>query len=267
MFAIPFPAIDPIAIELGPVVIRWYALAYVVGILIGWWYALRVARRPPGALTTKDVDDLVVWITLGVILGGRLGYVLFYKPGFYFSNPFEIVAVWHGGMSFHGGLIGVIVAMALFAWHRKQDFFVVSDMLAAAGPIGLFLGRIANFINAELYGRETDVPWAMKFPGGGDVARHPSQLYEASLEGVVLFAILYWLAFRTRALERPGIVGGVFLAGYAVARSIVEMFRQPDPFMPDFPLGITMGQILSLPVLLAGAYLIWRARSQAGPKP
>jgi phosphatidylglycerol:prolipoprotein diacylglycerol transferase len=255
VFAIPYPEIDPILVTIGPLAIRWYALAYVVGILVGWRYILLVARRPPQILTARDVDDLVVWITLGVILGGRLGYILFYRPEFYFSHPLEMLYVWHGGMSFHGGLIGVMAAMIWFGISRKIDPVALADRISCAVPIGLFFGRIANFINGELFGRVTDVPWAMVFPNGGPLPRHPSQIYEAFLEGAVLFAVLYWLAWRGGALARRGMLTGVFLVGYAIARSIAEFFRQPDFFMPHFPLGVTMGQILSLPLLLGGLYL------------
>ena len=264
MLAIPFPTIDPVLVEIGPFAIRWYALAYVVGIVLGWRYMLLVIRRPPARLTARDVDDLVVWVTLGVILGGRLGYVLFYKPGYFITDPLQIFVVWEGGMSFHGGLIGVILALWLFGRARGYGFRAVGDPFVCSVPIGLLLGRIANFINAELYGRPTDVPWAFVFPSDPTkLPRHPSQLYEAFLEGVVLFAVLYWMAFHTRALEKPGLLGGVFLAGYGIARIVVEIFRSPDAHMPDFPLGITMGQILSLPVLLAGIYLIRRAQNEA----
>lgn len=266
VFAIPFPDIDPILFQIGPIAIRWYALAYVAGILIGWRYILVVARREPRLLSEKDVDDLVVWITLGVILGGRLGYVLFYRPEFYLSNPLEILYVWRGGMSFHGGLVGVMAAMILFGLRRGIDPVGLADRISCAVPVGLLFGRIANFINGELFGRPTDVPWAMVFPHGGPLPRHPSQLYEAFLEGAVLAAIVYWLAFHRGGLARRGLMTGVFLAGYAVARSFAELFREPDFFMPNFPLGITMGQILSLPLLLGGLYLMFMIRREPGGK-
>jgi phosphatidylglycerol:prolipoprotein diacylglycerol transferase len=259
MIAIAFPAIDPVAIQVGPLSIRWYALAYIAGILLGWWYMRSLTRRPPQALTMRDVDDFVVWATLGVVLGGRLGYVLFYKPGYYLHEPLEALALWQGGMSFHGGLIGVILAIVLFARQRKVSWLKVGDLTVCAVPIGLFFGRIANFVNGELFGRPSDAPWAMVFPHGGPEPRHPSQLYQAALEGLVLFVLLFVLARYTRALERPGFLGGVFLAGYGVARVVGEIFRQPDAHLGFLAFGATMGQLLSVPVLLAGVYLMARA--------
>jgi phosphatidylglycerol:prolipoprotein diacylglycerol transferase len=260
LYAIAFPAIDPVAVHIGPLPIRWYALAYIAGILLGWQYMRMLARRPPQAIGLRDVDDFVVWATLAIVLGGRFGYVLFYKPGYYVERPLEALALWQGGMSFHGGLIGVIVAIFLFAHLRKLSWLKLGDLVVCAVPIGLFFGRIANFINGELYGRPSDAPWAMAFPHGGPLPRHPSQLYEAALEGLVLFVVLYALAWHTRALERPGFLAGVFLAGYAIARVIGELFREPDAHLGFLALGATMGQLLSLPVLLAGLYLIWHAR-------
>ena len=263
MLTIAFPAIDPVAIAIGPIAIRWYALAYVAGILLGWRYMLWLAKRPPAALGARDVDDLVVWVTLGVVLGGRLGYVLFYRPGYYFSHPLESLYVWQGGMSFHGGLLGVVVVMLLFAWRRRLNWAAGGDLLTCAAPVGLFFGRIANFVNGELFGRPSDAPWAMAFPRGGPLPRHPSQLYEAALEGLVLFVILFVLATRSRALERPGLLAGVFFTGYAVARAIAELFRQPDAHIGFLALGATMGQLLSIPVLVLGLCLIgWAMRRQ-----
>ncbi len=261
MLAIIFPAIDPVAIEFGPLVIRWYSLAYVVGILLGWRYMLRLAARPPGLVARLDIDDFILWATLGIILGGRMGYVLFYRPGFYFANPTEILAVWKGGMSFHGALLGVLAAVALYAWKRRISLLRFGDLICAAAPIGLFLGRLANFINGELFGRVSDVPWAMAFPRGGPLPRHPSQLYEAALEGLVLFAVLAWVIYRMRALERPGMVSGVFFVGYAAARITVEFVREPDAHLSFLFAGATMGQLLSLPLALIGLFLIayaWR---------
>ena len=260
MYAIAFPAIDPVAVELGPLAIRWYALAYVVGILLAWRYMIVLARRPPRLVTARDIDDFVVWATLGVVLGGRLGYVLFYKPGYFLDHPAEIAAMWQGGMSFHGGLCGVIVASFAFAHYRKIPWLALGDLMGAAVPIGLFLGRLANFVNAELYGRTTTAAWGVVFPNGGPLPRHPSQIYEALLEGLVLFVILVLLVYRGRALERPGLVSGVFFTGYAIARGIVELFRQPDAHLGFLVLGTTMGQLLSLPLLLVGLFLILRAR-------
>jgi phosphatidylglycerol:prolipoprotein diacylglycerol transferase len=264
-FAIAFPAIDPVIVEIGPFAIRWYALAYIGGLVLGWLYMRWLVQRPGWRLTQVDLDDLLLYITLGVVLGGRIGYVLFYKPSFYLSHPGEILAVWQGGMSFHGGLIGVLVAMALFAWRRGIAFLEIGDAVAAAVPIGLFFGRIANFINGELFGRASDVPWAMAFPHGGPEPRHPSQLYEAALEGLLLFAILFFLARRPRNPDQAGRISGLFLIGYGLARCFVELFREPDEHL-GFLLGggVTMGQILSLPMILAGLFLL--ARSHAGSR-
>jgi len=261
-FALTFPSIDPVAIEIGPFAIRWYALAYIAGILFGWRYVIHLTRRPPQVMDRAAIDDFVVWATLGIILGGRLGYVLFYKPGYYIANPLEVLFLWRGGMSFHGGLVGVILAIWLFARRHRIPFLTVGDVVAAATPIGLFFGRLANFINGELFGRPSDVPWAMVFPHGGPEPRHPSQLYEAALEGLVLFAVLAWLAHRTEMRRHPGALGGAFLAGYALARIISECFREPDAHLGFILGGVTMGQILSLPMLLIGAYLIVRSRRQ-----
>ena len=262
LFAIPFPAIDPVAIALGPFVVRWYALAYIAGLLIGWRYCLALADRPPRLVERRDIDDFLVWATLGVVLGGRMGYVLFYQPGYYLNHPLEALYLWHGGMSFHGGALGVAIAIAVFTRARRLPVFAFSDIVVEAIPIGLFFGRIANFINGELFGRETDVPWAMIFPNGGPVPRHPSQLYEAFCEGLLLFLLLL-LAEHRGARRRPGVISGLFLIGYAVARMSGELFRQPDAqlgflfFIGQF--GVTMGQLLSLPVLIAGFALIWWA--------
>ena len=266
LFAIPYPAIDPILVSFGPFAIRWYALAYITGLVVGWRYCLHLASRPPKVATRHDIDDFLFWATLGVVLGGRLGYVLFYKPGFYLTHPAEIVAVWHGGMSFHGGALGVITAIVLFCWRRGINLLAFGDIIVCAVPIGLFFGRIANFINGELYGRPSDVPWAMVFPTGGPEPRHPSQLYEACLEGLILFAVLNLLERFTPIRQRPGALSGVFLMGYALARMIGELFREPDAFLGYFTFGVTMGQILSVPLLLIGlALFLWarplRARS------
>ena len=259
MYAIAFPAIDPVALEIGPLAIRWYALAYVVGILLGWRYMIFLARRSPAPVAALHIDDFVVWATIGVVLGGRLGYALFYKPGYFLDHPGEILAMWRGGMSFHGGLCGVVLASVAFARARGIRWLALGDLICAAVPIGLFLGRLANFVNGELYGRATAAAWGMVFPGGGPRPRHPSQLYEAMLEGLALFAILALMACRGRALERPGLVSGAFLAGYAIARGFAELFRQPDAHLGFLALDTTMGQLLSLPLLLAGLYLMFRA--------
>jgi len=264
LFVIPFPAIDPVAISLGPFAIRWYALAYIVGLLIGWRYCLALSDRPPGLIGRKEVDDFLVWATLGVVIGGRLGYVLFYNLPQYLAHPIEIFEMWHGGMSFHGGAIGVTVAILLFTRNRKVPLFAFSDIICAAVPIGLFFGRIANFINGELWGRPSDVPWAMIFPSGGPVPRHPSQLYEAGCEGLLLFVLLLGAELRG-ARRRPGVLTGLFLAGYAVARMSGELFRQPDAQLGYLILGTTMGQLLSIPVLIAGLWIIHWARRHPAP--
>ena len=260
LYALPFPAIDPVLFEIGPFAIRWYALSYIVGLLLAWRYCRALSKRPPNALDPEAFDDFLLWATLGVVLGGRLGYVIFYQPGFFLENPGRILAVWQGGMSFHGGLIGVLLAIGLFARQRGVHYFTVADIVGAATPIGLLLGRIANFINGELYGRASDLPWAMVFPTGGPAPRHPSQLYEAALEGLLLFALLYWLV-RLGWLKRTGAISGVFLIGYGLGRGVVEFFREPDAHL-GFILGpFTMGQLLSLPLILAGiAILLWSRR-------
>lgn len=261
LFAIPFPAIDPVAVAIGPFVVRWYALAYIVGLLLGWRYCLVLADRPPRLVERRDIDDFLVWATLGVVLGGRIGYVLFYQPGYYLQHPIEALYLWHGGMSFHGGALGVTLAILLFTRARRLPVLAFSDIIAEAIPIGLFFGRIANFINGELFGRETDVSWAIVFPNGGPVPRHPSQLYEAVCEGLLLFLLLL-LAEHRGARRRTGIVTGLFLIGYAVARMSGELFRQPDAQLGFLVFGTTMGQLLSIPVLIAGFILIWWARRQ-----
>jgi phosphatidylglycerol:prolipoprotein diacylglycerol transferase len=266
MLVIPYPAIDPILVSFGPFAIRWYALAYIAGLVLGWRYCLAIARRPPQVARPEDVDDFLVWATLGVVLGGRIGYVLFYNPGFYFTHPSQIVMLWHGGMSFHGGALGVIVALVLFCRQRHIRLLAFSDIIVCAVPIGLFFGRIANFINGELWGRVTDVPWAMVFPRAGPLPRHPSELYEAFMEGILLFILLFVLQRHTSARQRPGTLCGVFLTGYAIARIIGELFRQPDPQLGFLFWGITMGQVLSVPLLIAGLYLLLRAR-RAAPLP
>ncbi|MDX1974792.1 MAG: prolipoprotein diacylglyceryl transferase [Rickettsiales bacterium] len=258
-----YPSIDPIVIQLGPLAIRWYSLAYIAGILLGWWVVMREhARKPIQGLTAKTLDDMVMWAVIGIILGGRLGYVLFYKPDYYLDHPEEILALWHGGMSFHGGFAGVILVFFWFCRKHQIRFLELMDVFAAAAPIGLFFGRVANFINGELYGRTTDMPWGMIFPHGGLLPRHPSQLYEAGLEGIVLFAITFGLMKFTRARDKIGLLSGVFLLGYGLSRVIVECVREPDDFLGFFWGSITMGQILCLPMLLGGLYLITRRSRQ-----
>jgi phosphatidylglycerol---prolipoprotein diacylglyceryl transferase len=256
---IPYPNIDPVALHIGSFGIRWYSLAYIAGIMLGWWLVAREhARKPIPGLTQKALDDMVTWAVIGIIAGGRLGYVLFYKPAFYLENPMLIFHIWEGGMSFHGGLMGVIIAFLLFCRKYGIRFFHLIDVIACATPIGLLFGRLANFINGELYGRVTDAPIGMIFPGGGELPRHPSQLYEAGLEGIVLFVVLMYMLKKTNARDKPGLLGGTFIAGYAVSRIIVECFREPDAFLGYFMNMITMGQILSLPMLVYGLYLILR---------
>jgi phosphatidylglycerol---prolipoprotein diacylglyceryl transferase len=258
VLAIPFPEIDPVALRLGPLSVKWYGLAYMAGLLLGWLYVkylLRQDRLWPGGkrpFAPDKADDLLLYMTIGVLVGGRLGNVLFYEPAYYLQNPLEIPAVWKGGMAFHGGLLGSIVAIVLFARRNRVNAWSALDVCAAATPMGLFFGRIANFINAELWGRPSDVPWAFVFPGAGPMPRHASQLYEAALEGLVLFAVLWWLAQTRLALHKPGVVAGTFMAGYGVARSFCELFREPD-----FNVGpLSAGVLYSLPMVVAGIWMI-----------
>ena len=291
---IPFPDISPeiFSISLFGIefALRWYALAYIVGIVIGWRLVVATVKRPhlwPGGTAPMDaraVEDLLTWVILGVILGGRLGFVVFYQPAYYLQNPVEILQVWQGGMSFHGGLLGVVVACIVFSWRRGIPWLSVADVLCMATPAGLLLGRIANFINAELWGRPTDLPWGVVFPGraaqdcpgvDGPCARHPSQLYEAGLEGLVLGAVLLWLVWMRGALTRPGLATGVFFAGYGLSRFVVEYARQADPqfITPDNPMGwvvqaggmgLSMGQLLSLPMIVLGlGFALWAQRMRA----
>jgi phosphatidylglycerol:prolipoprotein diacylglycerol transferase len=260
LFVLPFPAIDPVIVSVGPFAIRWYALSYIGGILLGWLYARALIRNEklwggPPPLTLLNFDDFILWVTLGIILGGRLGYVLFYNPAHFAAHPAEILQVWNGGMSFHGGFLGCVVAVVLFAWRRGLSILSLGDITCAAGPIGLLLGRIANFINGELWGRPSDAPWAMIFPGGGPIPRHPSQLYEAALEGVLLFIILAAL-IRGGALKRPGLITGTFAVCYGIARMFSEFFREPDAQLGFLWGGLTMGMLLCIPLILAGMAFI-----------
>jgi len=260
LFTLPYPMIDPIIVSFGPFAVRWYALAYIFGLLGAIWYMKSMTRRSPEIVRAIDVDDFLVWATLGVILGGRLGYVLFYKFGYFIDHPVAIFQVWQGGMSFHGGFLGVIVATWLFSRQRNIPVWGFADMIACAAPIGLFLGRIANFVNGELIGRASDVPWAMVFPHGGPQPRHPSQLYEVLLEGLVLFLVLYFLRRSETLRRRTGLLTGVFFIGYGLARSVAELFRQPDYHIGFLAGGTTMGQWLSAPLILFGIWLIVRAK-------
>ena len=262
----PFPDFDPVLIQLGPFAIRWYALAYIAGILLGWRYAVRLIRTPklwgsqaPTA-SALQIDDLVLWVTLGIILGGRIGFVLFYATSLIWTDPLEIFKVWHGGMSFHGGFIGFCIAVIAYARSQSISILRLGDLTASAVPFGLFFGRVANFINGELWGRPTLVPWGIVFPAAGPLPRHPSQLYEAVLEGLVLFLVLRFATHRLGWLQKSGAVSGLFMVGYGVIRVSLENVREPDLGMPQYPFGLTMGMILSIPMILIGAYLIWRAQ-------
>jgi len=267
VLALSFPDFDPVIFSIGPFAIRWYALAYVAGILLGWWLARRVVSNKAywnGAspITPVDVDDVIVWCALGIVLGGRLGYVLFYQPAYYAADPAQIFVLWHGGMSFHGGFLGTVLALILFAWRRGIPVLSMLDLAAIVTPIGLFLGRLANFVNGELWGRATDVPWAVVFPHAGPEPRHPSQLYEAGLEGIVLFLILI-LAMRGGALTRPGLIGGLFVGGYGVMRVLGEFFREPDVQIGFLAGGLTMGMLLSIPMIVVGlAAIVYATRTK-----
>jgi phosphatidylglycerol:prolipoprotein diacylglycerol transferase len=262
--------LHPVAVDLGFFEIRWYSLAYLAGILIGWWYMLKLLDRPGAPMARRHADDLVFYATLGIILGGRLGYVLFYRPDYYFENPLEILQLWDGGMSFHGGLIGVILAVLWLCRRHKLDWLRVHDYVVCVAPFGLFLVRLANFVNSELWGRTTDVPWAIRFCEGGVVGpacvlgppRHPSQLYEAGLEGLLLFLILWFLFWKTDARYQPGRLAGTFLLGYGISRFLVELVRQPDEGLEHLAWGLSMGQTLTVPMILGGLYLILTAKGR-----
>jgi phosphatidylglycerol---prolipoprotein diacylglyceryl transferase len=297
---IPFPRIDPAAftiplpdmqlgpLHLGPFPVRWYALGYIFGLLLGWWYAVRIVTQPKlwgepekGPLTKADIDDFAFFAMIGILLGGRIGYILFYtlwfEPQKLTGDPMFVFRMWEGGMSFHGGLIGATLAVLYTTWSRKISLLSLGDVACASAPIGIFLVRVANFINGELYGRATDAPWGMRFPAYDWATRqwgpvdnlptvHPSQLYEAVLEGILLFAICAVAVWGFRLLRKPGLVAGIFLIGYALCRTLVENFREPDSFTAGvMPTWFTMGMLLSVPMILGGAFLIWRAVRVGNP--
>lgn len=259
--ALTFPQIDPIIIHLGPLAIRWYSLAYIAGIVGGWWLVKKdLEKHPQPNLTPARSEDMILWAILGIVLGGRLGYTLIYKLDHYLANPLKILHIWEGGMSFHGGCVGFAIAFLLFCRKHSIAYLPVMDLLSAVVPIGLGLGRLANFINGELWGRHTDVAWGVVFPGAGILPRHPSQLYEATLEGLVLFIILFSLLKLTKLRERPGAISGLFLIGYAAARTVCEFFREPDPQLGFLWQGATMGQLLCIPMFALGIFLFMRAK-------
>lgn len=252
--------LDPIALDLGFFQLRWYSLAYLAGILIGWWYLLKLLAQPGAPMARRHADDMVFYATIGIIVGGRLGYVLFYRPEVYVRDPLEILQLWDGGMSFHGGVIGVSLGILLLARRHRLDWLRIHDYVACCVPFGLFFGRLANFVNAELWGRPTDLPWGIVFPGAGEVPRHPSQLYEAGLEGIVLFVVLWFLFWKTSARYQPGKLVGTFILIYGLSRFLVETVRQPDAGLENLAWGLSMGQTLSVPMILGGLYLIATAR-------
>jgi phosphatidylglycerol:prolipoprotein diacylglycerol transferase len=256
--------LDPILVQVGPLALRWYSLAYIGGIVVAWWYILRLIKQPGAPMAPRHIDSFVTWITIGIILGGRLGYVIFYEPDKYLANPIDALKLWEGGMSFHGGLVGVIVAIWGFVRSHKLSFLRFADYVAVTIPFGLCFGRLANFINGELWGRVTTVPWAVVFPTGGPYPRHPSQLYEAILEGPVLFAILWWMFWKTDARYQPGKLMGAFALGYGAFRFFVEFFRESDAQLMEFAArtGLHMGQWLSLPLIIGGAYFVATAKGR-----
>lgn len=265
-----FPNIDPIIFSIGPFAVHWYGLGYVIGIMFAWWYGKKLLRNHrlwannQSPMQPEALDDFVVWAALGVVLGGRLGYVLFYNPAYYFSNPLVIPAVWDGGMSFHGGILGTTIAMIWFARSRGIKVWSMFDVVAAGVPVGLGVVRVANFINDELWGRVSDVSWAVRFPNGGGLPRHPSQLYEAFLEGLVLFFVLFLLVWVGKKLKAPGFIAGTFVLGYGLSRIVVEFFREPDAQLGYLFGGwLTMGMILSLPMVLIGLWAMLRANRAA----
>ena len=254
--------VDEIALDLGFFQLRWYSLAYLAGIAIGWWYLLKLIARPGAPMARRHADDMVFYATLGIILGGRLGYVLFYRPEHYLQNPGEILQLWDGGMSFHGGVIGTSLGILYLAWRNGLNWLRLHDYVACCVPFGLFFGRLANFVNAELWGRPTDLPWGIVFPNAGPLPRHPSQLYEAALEGLLLFAILWIMFWKTEARYQPGKLVGGFLLVYGLSRFLVEFVREPDAGLEDLSWGLSMGQTLCVPMIAAGLYLVLTANGR-----
>lgn len=265
-----FPDIDPVIFAIGPVQVRWYGLSYVIGILLGWRYARKLVENEklwPASgprMTALDIDDFLLWATVGIVAGGRIGYILFYDFAAVSANPVRALEIWNGGMSFHGGLLGTLVAMLLFAHKRSIPVFNLFDVVCAVVPVGLFFGRLANFINSELWGKLTDAPWAFVFPTGGPFPRHPTQLYEAALEGLLLLSVLAWQIYRRQALKHRGLIAGIFVSGYALSRIFVEFFREPDIQIGYLAGGwLTMGMVLSLPMLAVGLWAVATAKSCA----
>jgi phosphatidylglycerol:prolipoprotein diacylglycerol transferase len=254
--------LSPIALDLGFFKLRWYSIAYISGILVGWWYLLKLLAQPGAPMARRHADDLVFYVTLGIILGGRIGYILFYKPEM-IATPLEMLKLWEGGMSLHGGFLGVILALLYFTYKHKLNMMRVCDYVACVTPFGLFFGRLANFVNGELWGRPTTLPWGIIFPGTGDgIPRHPSQLYEASLEGILLFTILNLMFWKTDARYQPGKLVGTGMIGYGIIRTLLEMVRQPDAGLEHLSWGLTMGQTLSIPMILIGIYLVATAKGR-----
>ncbi len=262
MVGLAYPEISPIIFQVGPIALRWYSMAYLAAILFGWWLAARRIKKYDIPLSKENLEDIVFYFTLGVILGGRLGYVIAYGAGRFWHNPLEIFAIWQGGMSFHGGIIGVIIAFYLAARKTKFSFLKLTDLASPMVPVGIFLGRIANFINDELWGRITNVAWAVRFPNGGYLPRHPSQLYEACLEGIVLFVVLNLMWKSSWCRERTGLISATFLLGYSLFRALLEQFREPDAQIGFLFSGVTMGQLLSAPIALIGVYLLATAHKR-----
>ena len=251
-----FPNLDPVAFSLGPLVVRWYALAYLAGFIAGWRWCMVMASRDPSVPRPELFDEFLSWAVLGVVLGGRLGYILFYNFDQYLDHPLEAFRVWHGGMSFHGGMIGVIVAAYVFTHIKKIPLLAFTDLLSCVAPIGLGLGRMANFVNGELFGRQTDVPWGVIFPRGGAMPRHPSQLYEAAAEGLLMLLVMFLLSRQPKIRARKGFLSGTFLTIYGIMRFGIEFFREPDPQLGFLFAGATMGQLLCVPMIIVGVFIL-----------